>query len=86
MITCKPKLLMLTIAVEIANWSTYLLKQILSSNSFQNILFTCLLNLSAQKKLIQHKVSLFKVEDDIKLTHLDEQTVLQRVRKWIYFF
>jgi len=46
-----------------------LLQKVLRRDRFQHILFGRLLNLTTNQKLVQHKVSLFKVEDDVKLTH-----------------
>ena len=49
----------------------YLLKKVLRSNGFQNILLRSLLNLAADNELVQHEVRLLKVEDDVQLTHLE---------------
>ena len=48
----------------------FFLKQILRSNSFENILLARLLNLSTNQQLIQHEVGLFIVEDDVQFTNL----------------
>jgi hypothetical protein len=48
------------------------LQQILCSNSFENVLLAGLLYLSTYQQLIQHKVGLLKVKDDVQLTDLVE--------------
>ena len=49
----------------------HLLKKVLSSDGFENILLRSFLNLAADNELVQHEVRLLKVEDDVQLTHLE---------------
>jgi hypothetical protein len=61
------------------NSTGYLLHKILGSNSFENILLGCLLDLSADDELVQHEVGLLKVENNVQLAHLPiNQLVLKR--------
>ena len=48
-----------------------LLKQILGSDGLENILFGRLLDLASDQKLIEHEVGFLKVEDYVKLAHLE---------------
>lgn len=50
--------------------ATDLLQQVLSSNRLQYIFLACLLQLATKHKLIQYEVCLFKIEDNVQLTHL----------------
>ena len=66
----------------------YLLQQILSSDSLEDILFTCFLNFSTYKtilttksttnlyctyqKLIKHKICLLVIKNDVKLANLEK--------------
>lgn len=52
--------------------STYLLKEILGWNCFQDIFLACFLNLSSENQFVQHKISFLEIENDIQLTYLQE--------------
>lgn len=53
---------------------TYLLQEIRLLDGFQHVLLGGLLRLAAQQELIQDKISLLKIKDDIQLTHLRWRT------------
>lgn len=60
--------------------SQYLLQQVCLLNGLQHILLGRLLGLSTQQELIQDKVGLLKVEDNIQLTHLGGHNATQSSR------
>lgn len=53
---------------------SYLLQQVSLFDGLQDTLLGRILNLSSHQELVQDEVGLFKVEDDVQLTHLHGQT------------
>jgi len=43
------------------------LQQVLGGDGFKDVLFASLLDVAAQKKLVQHEIRLFEIENDVEL-------------------
>lgn len=62
----------LWVLVYVIRSNVYLLQQVSLLDGLQHIFLGCLLCLSTQEELIQDKVGLLKVEDDVQLAHLED--------------